>query len=31
MKRKEFSITDRESDDPDADYELEKDEDIFDI
>ncbi len=31
MKRKEFSITDREGEDPDEDYELERDENILDF
>lgn len=31
MKRKEFSIEDGSGEDPDEDYELEKDEDLFEI
>jgi hypothetical protein len=31
MKRKELSIIDKEIDDPDEDYELEKDEKLFEI
>jgi|ADHF01.1.fsa_nt_gi hypothetical protein len=31
MRRKEFSIIDKENDDPDEDYELEKDEDLLEI
>lgn len=29
MKRKEFSIMDKDSEDPDEDYELEKDEELL--
>ncbi len=31
MKRKEFSINDGETEDPDEDYELEKDNSLFEI
>jgi hypothetical protein len=31
MKRKEFSILDRGAEDPDEDYDIEKDEDLLDI
>jgi hypothetical protein len=31
MKRKEFSIADKESEDPDEDYDIERDEDLLEI
>jgi hypothetical protein len=31
MKRKEFSITDKETEDPDEDYDIEKDQDLLEI
>ena len=31
MKRKEFSITDKETEDPNEDYDIEKDQDLLEI